>query len=189
MQNGHRHQRPPFEDALDVWKKMLESRGFPSDIVWVLEENLCFERDASTKAGIKLGFQTQFTPHPEDAAKFVYHHFAETDIRIAFYRIGSNRSRSVCMLLCDPWFDTKKESDGYVRKDEWLMSFHPGHAEEIEEITDAERWRARIVRGRPLTAVDFCMTFDVLHELRAHGRVLHPGERFGLKIIRSMQEK
>ena len=69
------------------------------------------------------------------------------------------------------------------------MSFHPGHAEEIEEITDAERWRARIVRGRPLTAVDFCMTFDVLHELRAHGRVLHPGERFGLKIIRSMQEK
>jgi len=43
------------------------------------------------------------------------------------------------------------------------------------------------VRGRPLSAVDFCMTLSALRELRAHGRVLTPDERFGLKILRSLQ--
>ena len=42
------------------------------------------------------------------------------------------------------------------------------------------------MRGRPLSAVDFCMTLAALRELKAHGRVLTPDERFGLKILRSM---
>ena len=189
MQGAQHYRRPPFEDALEAWKTLLKSRGFPLDMIWVLEEILCFERDATTQAGIKLGFQTQFTPHPEGAAKFVYHHFAEMDSRIAFYRLGSSRNRSICMLLCDPWFEPKSASDGYVRQDDWLISFYPGAQDEIEEVTDADRWHARIVRGRPLTAVDFCMTIGALRELKAHGRVLDPNERFGLKIIRSMQEK
>src|SRR5207244_11844258 len=93
----------------------------------------------------------------------------------------------VCMLLCDAWFDGKDERQGYVRRDSWLVSFYPGPKEEIEEITTAERWKERVVRGRPLSAVDFCMTMAALHELKAHGRVLTPDERFGLKILRSMQ--
>ena len=43
------------------------------------------------------------------------------------------------------------------------------------------------MRGRPLSAVDFCMTLAALRELKAHGRVLTPDERFGLKILRSMR--
>jgi len=35
--------------------------------------------------------------------------------------------------------------------------------------------------------VDFCMTLAALRELKAHGRVLAPDERFGLKILRSMK--
>jgi hypothetical protein len=93
------------------------------------------------------------------------------------------------MLLCDTWFEPKTESDGYLRHDKWLISFYPGPAEEVEEISDPERWRDRVVRGRPLTAMDFCMTISALRELKAHGRVLDPNERFGLKIIRSMQQK
>jgi hypothetical protein len=46
-----------------------------------------------------------------------------------------------------------------------------------------------VVRGRPLSAVDFCMTMAALSELKAHGRVLTPDERFGLNILRSMQQK
>ena len=74
-----------------------------------------------------------------------------------------------------------------MRRDDWLVSFFPGAQEEIEEITDEKRWQERVVRGRPLSAVDFCMTLAALRELKAHGRVLTPDERFGLKILRSMR--
>jgi hypothetical protein len=187
METTRRYQRPPFEDALTAWKALLAKRGLSTDLVWILEENLCFEKDPGSSAGVKLGFQTRFTAHPPDAAKFTYHHFAEVDARLVFYRLGANAGHSVCLLLCDAWFEPKDETDGYVRRDEWLVSFFPGVNEEIEEVTDAKRWHERVVRGRPLSAVDFCMTLAALRELKAHGRVLTPDERFGLKILRSLR--
>jgi hypothetical protein len=186
MENTRNYQRPPFEDALAAWKTLLTQRGLSTDLLWILEENLCFEKDPGTPARVKLGFQTQFTPHPADSAKVTYHHFAEMDGRLVFYRLGANAGRSVCLLLCDPWFEPKGEADGYVRRDDWLVSFYPGANEQVEEVTDPKRWQKRIVRGRPLSAVDFCMTLAALRELKAHGRVLTPDERFGLKILRSM---
>ena len=186
MEPTRHYQRPPFEDALAAWKTLLGQCGFSTDILWILEENLCFEKDPGTPARVKLGFQTRFSPHPPDAAKVIYHHFAELDARLVFYRLGANAGRSLCLLLCDAWFEPKAEADGYVRRDDWLISFFPGANEEVEEITDEKRWQERVVRGRPLTAVDFCMTLAALRELKAHGRVLTPDERFGLKIIRSM---
>lgn len=187
MEHKQRFHRPPFEDALALWQQVLAERGFPTSMVWILDENLCFEREPSAPGGIKLGFQTQFTPHPPDAAKTTYHHFAEMEARLVFYRLGTSRGRSVCVQLCDTWFEPKGETDGYIRRDSWLASFYPGNEEEIEEVTDARRWQERVVRGRPLSAVDFCMTLAALRELRAHGRVLTPDERFGLKILRSMK--
>jgi hypothetical protein len=183
-----RYQRPTFEEVLSAWKQLLKARGFSTDILWILEENLCFETDPGVPAGVKLGFQTGFTPSPPDAAKTTYHHFAEMDARLAFYRLGQNKGRSICIQLCDPWFEPKGEAEGYMRHDEWLISFYPGGDEEIEEITEQKRWQERVVRGRPLSAVDFCMTLSALRELKAHGRVLSPDERFGLKILRSMQQ-
>jgi hypothetical protein len=187
MEDTRRYQRPPFEDALGAWKGLLAQNGLSTDLLWILEENLCFEKDPGTPAGIKLGFQTQFASHPPDAAKVIYHHFAEMDARLVFYRLGGNAGRSVCLLLCDAWFEPKAESDGYVRRDDWLVSFFPGAREEVEEVKDEKRWRERVVRGRPLSAVDFCMTLAALRELKAHGRVLTPDERFGLKILRSLR--
>jgi hypothetical protein len=184
-----RYHRPPFEDALSAWKKTLMEHGFPTELIWILDENLCFENDASAPAGVKLSFQTQFTPPPPDVAKTTYHYFAENDARLVFYRLGANRGRSVCMLLCDEWFEPKNENKGYLRRDEWLMSFFPGLHEAIEEITEPSRWKMRVVRGRPLTAVDFCMTLAAIRELKAHGRVLTPDERFGLQILRTMQHR
>jgi hypothetical protein len=182
-----RYHRPPFEDVLSAWKQVLKEKGFSTDLLWILEENLCFENDPATPAGAKLGFQTQFSPPPADAPKTTYHHFAEMDARLVLYRLGENSGRSVCIQLCDPWFEPKGETDGYIRRDEWLVSLYPGANEEIEEIVDEQRWRDRVIRGRPLSAVDFCMTLSALRELKAHGRVLSPDERFGLKILRSMQ--
>jgi hypothetical protein len=187
METTRRYQRPPFEDALTTWQALLTKRGLSTDLVWILEENLCFEKAPGTPARVKLGFQTQFTAYPPDAAKFTYHHFAELDARLVFYRLGANAGRSICILLCDAWFEPKNESDGYVRRDDWLVSFYPGAREEIEEVNDAKRWHERVVRGRPLSAVDFCMTLAALRELKAHGRVLTPDERFGLKILHSLR--
>jgi hypothetical protein len=187
METTRRYQRPPFEDALAAWTTLLAQRALSTDLLWILEENLCFEKAPGTPARVKLGFQTRFTPHPPDAAKATYHHFAELDARLVFYRLGANAGRSICLLLCDPWFEPKQPADGYVRRDDWLISFFPGANEELEEIADAKRWQERVVRGRPLTAVDFCMTLAALRELKAHGRVLTPDERFGLKILRSMR--
>jgi hypothetical protein len=187
MQTSRQYHRPPYEDALSAWKSLLKEQGFSTDILWILEENLCFEKDPNDLAGVTLGFQTQFTPQPTDAAKVTYHHFAEMDARLAFYRLGENLGRSICIQLCDPWLEPKAEAEGYIRRDEWLISFYPGSSDQIEEITDSKRWRERVVRGRPLSAVDFCMTLAALRELKAHGRVLTPDERFGLKILRSMQ--
>ena len=187
MERNARYHRPPFEDVLADWKALLAKRNCSTNIVWILDENLCFEKDSGAPAGVKLGFQTQFTPQPPDAAKVTYHHFAEMEARLVFYRLGENNGRSICIQLCDPWLEPKNEAEGYVRRDEWLISFYPGPSEAIEEITDAKRWQERVVRGRALTAVDFCMTLAALRELKAHGRVLAPDERFGLKILRSMQ--
>ncbi len=187
MDNARGYQRPPFEEALGAWKTLLTQRGRSTDLLWILEENLCFEKDPGTPARVKLGFQTQFTPQPAEAAKETYHHFAETDARLVFYRLGANAGRSICLLLCDPWFEPKTEADGYVRQDDWLISFFPGGDEQVEEVTEAKRWHKRVVRGRPLSAVDFCMTLAALRELKAHGRVLSPDERFGLNILRSMR--
>jgi hypothetical protein len=184
MQTAKALRRPPFEDALQAWNQLLARRGFPAEITWVLEENLCFEREPAAAGGVKLGFQTRFTPHPADAAKVTYHFFAETAAPVVFYRLGTSGNRSVCILLCDAYFNGKDEREGYVRMDEWLVCLHPGGHDSIEEITDPERWRKRIVRGRPLTALDFCMTLSAIRELAAHGRVLTPDERLGLKILR-----
>ena len=187
MESTSHYQRPPFEDALAAWKGLLAQCGFSTELLWILEENLCFEKDLGTPAGVKLGFQTRFAPHPPDAAKVTYHHFAEMDARLVFYRLGVHAGRSICLLLCDAWFEPKGEAEGYVRRDDWLVSFFPGAQEEVEEITDAKRWQERVVRGRTLSAVDFCMTLAALRELKAHGRVLTPDERFGLKILRSLR--
>src|SRR5437773_8369387 len=140
METTRHYQRPHFESALQEWKELLVRRGFSNDVVWILDENLVFENDPASPAGVKLGFQTEFSPHPPDAAKVTYHHFAEMDARLVFYRLGTSRGQSVCLQLCDPWFEPKTEAEGYVRRDEWLASFYPGASDQIEEITDPKRW-------------------------------------------------
>src|SRR3982750_1104484 len=102
MESTRRYHRPPFEDVLAAWKGLLARRGFSTDILWIYEENLCFENDPASPGGVKLGFQTQFPPRPADAAKVTYHHFSEMPARLVFYRLGENSSRSICIQLCDP---------------------------------------------------------------------------------------
>ena len=86
--------------------------------------------------------------------------------RIVFYRLGVCRGQSVCILLCDSWFDGKGESEGFLRRDDWHMSFHPGRDDEIEEITDLSRWLRRVRRGRSFHDLDFCMTLATIEEIR-----------------------
>lgn len=175
--------RPSFETALREWKTLLSQRGLPADIIWIYDENLCFEKDPAAKDGFKLGFQTQITPPPADAERIAFDHFCEYEARVVFYRIGSSRGKSVCLILCDEWFEAKGDSEGFIKRDPWLMSFRPGVAGEVDEVADEPRWKQRILRDRPLHDLDFCMTLQSVHETLAHGRVLTPYEQFALKVL------
>jgi len=183
MANDPKPQRPAFDDALTAWTGLLKQRGFPTACVWIFDENLCFEKDAARPGGFRLGFQTAITPPPPGAERVAYEHFAESEARIVFYRIGSSQGKSICLVLCDQWFDAKQEADGFVRRDGWLLSFYPGTATDTEEITDAQRWKNRILRDRPLHDLDFCMSLRAVHEMLAHGYMLTAYDRYALKFL------
>lgn len=179
--------RPNLTDALAAWKKLLAERGFATDLLWIFEENLCFERKPEVPGGVHIGFQTRFSPVPQESLDIAYEHFCESDARIVFYRLGECKGRSVCILLGDPWFNEKKTSDGYVRRDEWGISFFPGQKIEIEEVTDMRRWIRRLRRERPLHDVDFCMTLTAVDEIQIHGRVLTAGERYSEEMLSKLR--
>jgi hypothetical protein len=183
MANIPKFARPPFTEALNAWKGVLAERHLPTELVWVFDENLCFENDPAANAGFKLGVQTRFAPPPPEADQIAYDYFCDFEARVVFYRIGSSHGKSVCVMLCDEWFEAKGESEGFIRRDEWLISFRPGLAEEIEEITDERRWKQRLLRNRPLHDLDFCMTLRAIHEALAHGRVLTSYEHYALRFF------
>jgi hypothetical protein len=183
MNDQPEFERPQFSEAVKAWTSLLGQRGFATDCVWIFEENLCFERNTASPSGFCVGFQTAITPPPPDAGHLAFDHFSDSDARLVFYRLGSCRGKSVCLVLCDAWFDSKGEPDGYARRDEWLMSFRPGGDEEVAEITNEQRWKERLLRDRPLHDLDFCMTLRTVHELMAYGRELSTYERYGLKFL------
>jgi len=183
MENSQMHQRPSFEEALKEWQHVLTQNGLPSSLEWILDENLVFEKDAAAASGVRLGFQTRFIQRPEDLARATYEFFSDYEARMVFYRVGTSDGKSVCLLLCDPVFETRGEAEGFHRHDAWLISFRPGPNTAIEEITDEQRWKGRLIGGRPLSDVDFCMPLAMLREIAAHGRVLTPYERFGVQVL------
>jgi hypothetical protein len=179
--------RPNVKDALAAWEKLLDDRGLAPNLLWIFEENLCFEKKPDVPGGIHIGFQTRFSAVPQEALEIAYEHFCESDSRIVFYRLGANKNRSVCILLGDPWFNEKTESDGFVLRNDWGVAFYPGQKIEIEEIADMRRWIRRIRRERPLHDVDFCMTLAAVDELQIHGRVLTPGERYSEDMLSKLR--
>ena len=183
MPNNPKSKPPAFDEAFTAWKGILQQRSLPVDCTWVFDENLCFEKDASRPGGFRLGYQTAITPPPPGAERIAYEHFAETGARVVFYRIGSSGGRSICLVLCDDWFEGKQEADGFIRRDAWRISLYPGPAADIEEITDAQRWKNRILRDRPLHDLDFCMTLRAVHEMLAHGYMLTAYDRYALKFL------
>jgi hypothetical protein len=167
-------ERPALDEAIESWKKILKARNFSTELIWLFEENLCFEK--SPQGGLRIGFQLQFTPPPDDALDIAYDHFSETTAQIIFYRLGNCRGKSVCALLCDPWFEANSEL--FLRDDEWRISFHPGLDDEVEEITDLSRWQHRFKHSRAFHDLDFCMSLATVEEIRNFGRALEPYERF-----------
>ncbi len=179
--------RPALPEALAAWKQLLTARGLGAEMRWIFEENLCFEKSRAAQGGFHLGFQTKFSPPPEDALDLAFEHFCETDKRMVFYRLGNHLGKSICVLLCDPWFETRGEADGFLRRDEWRMSFHPGQTDEIEEITDLGRWLRRVKHGRAFHDLDFSMTLAAIDEIKIHGRVLMPYERFASTMLNRLR--
>lgn len=187
MRNEPAFARPTFDQASDFWRALLRETGLPDQCLWLFEENLCFEAGKSGKE-LKLRYQTRFTPPPPDAEKIAYRYFAGHESPIVFYCIGTGKGKSLCAMLCDRWFASKGQARGFLRKEEWGMLFHPGQAEEVEEIVDPERWKMRVIKKRPLHEVDFSMTLRAVHETLAHGRILSTYEHYALKFLHAWKQ-
>ena len=187
MESEVKFTRPNLKVALDAWKRLLAERGFATDITWIFEENLCFEKLQVEPGGFHFGFQTKFTPPPEDALEIAFDQFSETDARLVFYRLGDVPGKSICTLLCDEWFENKDGAEGFVRRDEWKISFHPGQADQIDEITDLTRWLRRVKRGRAFHDLDFCMALATIDEVKTYGRPLAPYERFAETMLNRLR--
>jgi hypothetical protein len=178
-----KYTRPALDEALAAWKDCLSHHKLPSESVWIFSENLCIERSVAAPGSFRYGFQTKFTPPDEDALDIAYDHFCDTDARIVFYRLGSASNKSVCILLCDPWFEEKTALDGFERRDDWKISLRPGHNGDIEEVSDLTRWVRRVKHDRAFHDFDFGMALETVDEIRTHGRPLLPYERMAQKML------
>jgi hypothetical protein len=176
-------KRPSLKEALDAWKKLLAERGFATDIIWIFAENLCAERSHAEPGGFHFGFQTRFTPPPEDALDITYEHFSESGKPVVFYRLGGRPGKSICALLCDSWFERRSDADGFLRRDDWRILFYPGQKDEIEEVTDLTRWLRRVKRDRAFHDLDFGMALEAIDEIKTYGRVLVPYERLAATML------
>jgi hypothetical protein len=175
--------RPPLAEALAAWQEHLARHNLPAEPFWIFAENLCLERSPNTPGSFRVGFQTRFTPPSVDALEIAYDEFSRTNARMVFYRLGSCPRGSVCMLLCDPWFEEKNSRDGFVRLDHWGISFYPGFAGDVDEVTDLNRWLRRVKRDRAFHDLDFSMALETIDEIRDFGRPLVPYERFAQNML------
>jgi hypothetical protein len=183
MPAANRIVRPGFDEALQTWRKFLEARSLPGECRWIFGENLCFENDGKNPAESRVSFQTRFTPPPEDAERVAYNYYREFATPLVFYRAGTCGGKSICLLLCDPWFEQRGPAQGYERRDPWAILFRAGGPEAIEEVQDENRWRNRVFHDKPLHDLDFSMTLRAVHEILAHGRVLSTYEHYALKFL------
>jgi len=181
--------RPTLHQALTTWKDCLASHGHPAEPLWIFAENLCLEAAAGVPGGFRVGFQTKFTPPDADALEIAYDLFCDTESRIVFYRLGSAGKKSVCILLCDAWFEERQARDGFIRHDEWKISLRPGPAGPIEEVTDLKRWVRRVKRDRAFNDCDFGMALATIDEIKLHGRPLLPYERMAGKMLGRLRQK
>jgi len=180
-------QRPPLREVLAAWRQCLVRHELPPEPVWIFSENLCIERLTATPGNFHYGFQTRFTPPDEDALEIAYDQFCETGARLVFYRLGSCARGSVCILLCDPWFEKKTARDGYERHDQWGISFRPGQTGTVEEISELTRWVRRVKRDRALHDFDFAISLETIGEIKIYGRTLLPYERFAQKMLERLR--
>ena len=181
--NKNQFTRPALDEAQTAWLDCLSRHALPTELLWIFAENLSIERSHAVPGSFHYGFQTRFTPPDEDALDIAYDHFCDTAGRIVFYRLGTAQKKSVCILLCDSWFESKTALDGFERRDDWKISFRPGHPGEIEEITELTRWVRRVRRDRAFHDFDFSMELATVDEIRLHGRPLMPYERMAQRML------
>jgi len=92
--SNQKFTRPPLAEAMAAWQKCLADHGLPAEPLWIFTENLCIEHSRAVPGSFRIGFQTRFTPPPDDAIETAYDHFSESDERIVFYRLGSVGKKS-----------------------------------------------------------------------------------------------
>jgi len=86
-----------------------------------------------------------------------FEHLADENAPVVFYRLGGASGHNpffgiALHALAIHVFATKREADGFFRRDEWRVWFYPGQKDEIEESH----------RSDPLVAARFKLSQNAL---------------------------
>ena len=128
MESDTKFTRPTLTEALDAWQQLLAERGFATNLAWIFEENLCIETAARRARAVSASVS-----RPNSRRRPMTRWTSRSTIfprpARGWFFTGSAKSpgKSVCILLCDPWFEDKGDADGYCppRRMENVLSSRP----------------------------------------------------------------
>ena len=168
--------RPSFDEAVRAWTSFLSEQGLPTELLWVFDENVVRIPVEGT-LHFTPSFQVELdAPRPE-YARIAYEYFVDSQWPMVFRAVGTNASKSLCMILCDDWFEGDDEDLGVSYRKPRHMYFDAGSGEGVAEVRDRGAWRRLKARTQALSNLDFGMTLQAVRELEQHGRILPPWQR------------
>jgi hypothetical protein len=145
--------RPPFETALQEWRRRLQAAAAPTEIRWAFHENLCVQ---SRSGRHHLLYQLQHPAITEPDVARVYESIAPHAECVVFRRLFSHERISLCALASDPWESEDEDFD-----EQWSLYFSTNGAyESHSEIVNPWEWRWRRLQAMGvLSGVDFMVSY------------------------------
>lgn len=143
--------RPPFDQALAHWRRLLDARRLPPPVRWAFREHLCLHYPVAG-GGFAASVQTIDPPVVEEDARLVYDAATARNLAIVFAVVAPAPECTLCTLLGDTW---GADEDVYVP--DWELYFYrDGLCRAVEELTDLREWRRRKRReSRALSGLDY----------------------------------
>lgn len=143
--------RPPFDQALAYWRRLLDARRLPPSVCWGFREHLCLHYPVEG-GGFTASVQTIEPSVVEEDARLVYDAAVARSLPIVFAVVASATAYTLCTLLGDTW---AADDDVYVA--DWNLYFYrDGLCRAVEELTDLREWRRRKRReSRALSGLDY----------------------------------
>jgi len=156
-------RRPPFEIALEEWKRRLAAAGHSTNVRWALHENLCVHHRRNP---FHLFYQLNWPPLGHQQMADVYNRIAPAAEVVAFQYLFSEPAFTLCTLAGDPW-----ESEDEDLHDEWNLYFTVGEPyQSYSEVQGWWEWRLRrLLATGKVSGIDFVVSHRLALRLASRG--------------------